>query len=249
MIIVYTIIFFIIGAGTGNLLSRLIYRYYKGISLWKKSICPKCTKPLKFKDLIPIFSFAYLKAKCRICKKKIDWQYIILEIGTGLIFVLFFLKYQNFELFLFRDLFFVMVLLFILVFDLKYYLILDNIIVPIFFVSLIVNFFLGVSFLNMFWGGLIGGGFFLIQYLITRAKGIGSGDIALGLLIGVMLGWKFTIVTIFLAYLIGGLLSIFLLVSKKMKIGDVLPLGSFLAIGAIVSLLVGDVILNFLTNL
>ncbi len=249
MMSLYIFIFFISGAIAGNFLSRLIYRYYHGISFWHRSICPKCSKFLKFRDVIPLISYVILKAKCRLCKKKIDWQYILLEVGTGIIFVLFYLKYPDLELFLFRDLFFVLVLLFILVFDLKYYLILDNIVVPIFFVSLVINFFLGILLMDMFWGGVIGGGFFLIQYLITRAKGVGSGDIALGLLIGVMLGWQLTFMTIILAYVIGGLVAIFLLVSKKKKIGDVLPLGSFLAVGAITILLLGDVFLNFLAKL
>jgi prepilin signal peptidase PulO-like enzyme (type II secretory pathway) len=78
---------------------------------------------LTFWDLIPFFSFAFLGGKCRFCHKQISWQYPLVELFTGILFALVWSKDVAVNLFLFRDLFFVLVLIFIFVFDLKYYLI------------------------------------------------------------------------------------------------------------------------------
>ncbi|MCX6744744.1 MAG: prepilin peptidase [Candidatus Parcubacteria bacterium] len=96
----------------------------------------------------------------------------------------------------------------------------------------------------MLGGGIIGAGFFGAQYLLSAQKWVGLGDVKLGALLGVMLGWQFTVLTLALAYIIGGIIATILLLTKQKKIGDMLPMGSFLAGAAIVVLLVGNLILS-----
>ena len=244
--IINIIALFLLGLICGSFINSLIYRLFYNISLWKRSICPICKVKLKAKDLIPLLSYLILQAKCRYCQKKISIYYFLVELTTGTLFVLAYLHYQAITLFLVRDLFFILVLIFIMFFDLKYYLVLDKIIWGSLAIAFVVNILLGVVWWNLLIGLLIGGMFFLLQYLLTNGKAVGFGDVNLGMLIGVMLGWQLTILTLFIAYIIGGIIAIIFVLSKKKKMKDILPMGTFLAIGAIIALLIGENILRLI---
>ena len=243
--ILYALLFFILGLIFGSFLNSLVYRLYFNLSLWERSFCPKCKQVLKYADLIPFFSFIFLGGKCRYCQKQISWQYPLVEIATGILFALVFLKNGSLDLALFRDLFFVLILIFIFVFDLKYYLILDKIIWPALVVGLIINIFIGLNWIDLALGICLGTGFFLVQYIISNGKWVGWGDVKLGALIGVMFGWKLILPVIVFAYLIGGITAIILLISKQKKFGDILPMGTFLSVAAIIVLLYGEMILKW----
>ena len=242
--IAYILVFFILGLIFGSFLNSLVYRWHYNLSLWGRSACPVCKEILRYADLIPFLSFIFLGGKCHYCQKKISWQYPLVELITGILFALVYLKNGGLDLVLFRDLFFVLVLVFIFVFDFKYYLILDKIIWPALIVGLLINLFIGLNWLDLILGIGLGAGFFLVQYIISKGKWVGLGDIKLGALIGVMLGWKLILLTIVIAYLIGGLTAIILLIGKQKKFGDVLPMGTFLAVAAIIVLLWGSEILS-----
>ncbi len=220
-----------------------LYRVVRKVPLWGRSFCPQCRKQILNLDLVPLLSYLWLKGKCRFCKKPIGWQYFGIELVTGLLFVLFFIKYGAVSWFLVRDLFFISILLFILIFDWRHYLILDKVIWPALVFSFIFNVCLGRPWQELILAGLIGAGFFFLQHLVSGGKWIGQGDINLGLLLGVMLGWQFTLLTLALAYIIGGVIATILLLTKRKKIGDILPMGSFLAGAAIFVLLWGNLIL------
>jgi len=236
--------FFILGLVFGSFLNSLIFRFYNNLPLWQRSFCPECKKNIKTRDLIPLLSFFLLGGKCRFCRQKISWQYFFVELIVGIVFVLFFVKYAALNLFLIRDLFFALVLIFIFVFDLRYYLILDKVVWPALIISLILNFFLGLNWLDLIFGLMIGAGFFGLQYLLSK-NWVGVGDIKLGALIGVMLGWPLVILAIALAYIIGGLTAIYLLIVGRKKFGDILPMGTFLSAATIVILLLGEKMLSW----
>jgi len=238
-------LFFLLGLIFGSFINSLVYRLYHNLTLWGRSFCQNCRKTLAFFDLIPFLSFILLKGKCRYCQKQISWQYPLVELITGLLFALVWLKNQTVDLFLFRDLFFILVLIFLFVFDLKYYLILDKIVWPALLVAFIFNLILDIGIWSLVIGVAIGSGFFLLQYLVSSGKWVGLGDAKLGALIGVMFGWKLTLLALVIAYLIGGLTAIILLISKQKKFGDVLPMGTFLACAATIVLLWGDKILSW----
>ena len=87
----FYLIIFTFGLTAGSFLNCLIYRLEKGEGFLRgRSYCPYCKKTLAWRDLIPVFSFLILKGKCRYCQKKISWQYPLIEISTGLIFLLIF---------------------------------------------------------------------------------------------------------------------------------------------------------------
>ena len=239
------IIFFILGLIFGSFINSLVYRLYLNLSLWERSFCPHCKQKLKLLDLVPLLSFVFFNGKCHYCKKRISWQYPLVELITGILLALVFLKNGNLDLALFHDLFFVLVLIFIFVFDLKYYLILDKIVWPALIVGLVINLFIGPNLFDLVLGICLGTGFFLMQYIISNGKWVGLGDVKLGALIGVMLGWKLTLLTFVIAYIIGGLVAMVLLISRQKKFGDVLPMGTFLSLAAIIVLLYGEKILNY----
>jgi len=232
-------LFFLLGLIFGSFINSLVYRLYHNLTLWERSFCQNCRKTLAFFDLIPFLSFILLKGKCRYCQKQISWQYPLVELITGLLFALVWLKNQT------VDLFFILVLIFLFVFDLKYYLILDKIVWPALLVAFIFNLILDIGIWSLVIGVAIGSGFFLLQYLVSSGKWVGLGDAKLGALIGVMFGWKLTLLALVIAYLIGGLTAIILLISKQKKFGDVLPMGTFLACAATIVLLWGDKILSW----
>src|SRR3989339_721403 len=93
--------------------------------------------------------------------------------------------------------------------------------------------------------GIIGGSFFLFQFVVSRGRWIGGGDIRLGLLMGFALGWPYILVAIFLAYFMGAIISVGLVAGGKKKWGSKIPLGIFLSTAAIITLFWGDEILNW----
>ncbi|MCX6742784.1 MAG: prepilin peptidase [Candidatus Parcubacteria bacterium] len=243
--IISSAFFFLLGIISGSFLNCCLYRLAEKVPLWGRSFCPHCRKKLFNRDLVPLFSYVWLKGKCRFCQKPIGSQSFFIELATGLLFILFFIKYGAIGWFLARDLFFVLILMFILVFDWRHYIILDQVIWPALVFIFIFNICLGNNWQDLIIAGLIGAGFFFLQHLVSGGKWIGWGDIKLGLLLGIMLGLKYLILAILLAYIIGGMIAMILLLTKMNKIGDLLPMGSFLAGAAIIVSLWGDKILSW----
>jgi len=244
---------FIFGLIIGSFINCLIYRLHKKKSLWNRSFCPKCKHKISWYDNIPVFSFLFLKAKCRHCKKGISWQYPVVEFVTALLFALaFYVHANNFNFFsifdssiiiLIRDWFIISVMIVVFLYDLKYYLILDIITLPSIVIVLILNLVIGVEWQNLLISGIIGLSFFLIQFVVSRGKWIGGGDLRLGLLMGVALGWPLVLLAIMLSYISGSFVGVYLLVRNKKKWGSKLPLGVFLSVGTVVVVLWGQKIL------
>jgi prepilin signal peptidase PulO-like enzyme (type II secretory pathway) len=259
------IFIFIFGLVIGSFLNSVVFRLHKKQTfLVRRSYCPKCKHELGSADLVPLLSFLIQKGRCRYCRAKISWQYPLVELAAGIIFVLAFLKYfspilllqpQNWDqeiIYFFRDLFYISILIIFFVYDLKYYLISDKV-VAVFLISFVaINSVLIAagwqsvgSFLNLAIAALAGGLFFLIQILISKGKWVGGGDVRLGLVMGLMLGWPGLAVALFIAYTSGAVVGIVLLFSKIKKMKSMIPFGPFLALGTFVALLYGERILEW----
>ena len=277
----YLILFFvfIFGAVIGSFLNCLIWRLHTGEGPGGRSYCPKCRAKIGWYDNIPVLSFILLKGKCRACGKKISWQYPVVELITGFLFVLAF--YKNFSatgefalsgqfsifnfqslftfyflLFTFKDWLFIAVMIVIFIYDLRWYLILDVVTLPAAAILLLLN--MAIVFLSgAGWGGLrgylisgiIGGSFFLFQFIISRGRWIGGGDIRLGLLLGLALGWPNVLIAIFLAYFMGSFVGLGLIISGRKQWSSKIPLGTFLSTAAVVTLFWGNNILNWYLGL
>jgi prepilin signal peptidase PulO-like enzyme (type II secretory pathway) len=210
-----------------------------------------------------VVSFILLRGKCRHCKKPISTQYPAVELITGILFVLAFyfsceLRVASYDavvydpLFiiqLLRDFFLISVMVIIFIYDLRWYQILDIITLPACLVVFILNLFLGFNLWNLLISGIIGSSFFLVQFLVSNGRWIGGGDIRLGLLMGLALGWPAVILAIIISYFIGSIVGIGLVLAGKKKWGSELPLGVFLALGVIISLFWQEPILNWYFNI
>ena len=84
---------FIFGAIIGSFLNVVSLRFNTGVGLGGRSMCMSCGKTLRWMELIPVFSFIFLRGACRKCKSKISWQYPLIEFISGAIFVLILLKF------------------------------------------------------------------------------------------------------------------------------------------------------------
>jgi leader peptidase (prepilin peptidase) / N-methyltransferase len=256
---------FLFGLCIGSFLNALEYRLKnKKNFVTGRSMCPLCQKQLKWWHNIPLLSFTFLKGKCAFCKTKINWQYPLVELVTGFLFLGIFFIAQNFlefgQLYFLIKLFWLWmitaVLVFIFVYDFKYMLILDSITLPAIFVSLAVQVFLIFS-KNNGWSGfwfdykmvlfsaIIGGGWFLVLYLISKGKWIGGGDIRLGFLMGALLPWTSLVGALAFSYVLGTFIVLPLVLSKKKGLKSEVPFGVFLVPSTFIFLFWGERVIDW----
>jgi len=131
---------FVFGLVFGSFLNVVIYRLKNGRNIiFGRSFCPECETTLKWRDLVPLLSFIYLRSRCRYCRKKISWQYPIVEILSGFIWVGVFYKF-GVSLANIYYLFILSLFLVIAVYDFKWKIIPDKIVYPAIAVVLVYNF-------------------------------------------------------------------------------------------------------------
>ncbi|TAK05567.1 prepilin peptidase [Patescibacteria group bacterium] len=250
----------LLGLVFGSVLTALISRQAKG-ERWAtgRSHCPKCRHPLAVWDLVPVLSYLVLDGKCRYCRGVIGASYPLLELATAALFALAAVirlgpaAFGGVEAFLapdwvlplLRDWAAIVVLVQIFLYDLWFGYILDQVTLPAIAVFLLWNLALGVPLPMLLIGAAVGGGFFLLQYVISGGKWIGGGDIRLGALMGVLLGWPLVLVALFIAYLSGGAVGAVLLASKRKTVGSQIPFGTFLSAATVVVLFWGRAMLDW----
>jgi len=252
-----TVIFiFIFGLIIGSFLNAVICRLKENEQFVRgRSKCPYCRHSLGFWDLIPLASFIFLKARCRYCHKKISWQYPLVELATALVFTIGYFHYQfpNYLITLLPYyliyLVFSCFLIIIFVYDLKHYLILDKVTLPALILALALNFLLGLSIINLLIAALVAAGFFFLQFIVSKGKWIGGGDLRLGLVMGAMLGWPKVALALMLAYVLGAAIGIFLIILKKKQLNSPMPFGTFLSLGTWVALLWSEEIWHFYSSI
>jgi leader peptidase (prepilin peptidase)/N-methyltransferase len=244
------ILVFIFGLIIGSFLNAVIFRLYKKESIvWDRSHCVFCNHDLAAKDLIPLFSFLFLRGRCRYCSRKISWQYPLIESVTAILFVLLFLhngSIVNINL-IFSGVF-ASFLIVIGVFDFKHYLILDKVVFPALALAIVWN-LIQHQFISGLLAGFIAAGFFGIQYAVSSGRWIGFGDVKLGLFLGNLLGLKFTIAMLFFAYFVGAIIGVGLIIFGKKKLSSKLPFGVFLSLSTLVMMLYGEPLVSWYLKL
>jgi prepilin signal peptidase PulO-like enzyme (type II secretory pathway) len=260
---------FLLGLVVGSFLNCIIYRLETSQSFLRgRSFCPHCRHILSWQDLIPLLSFFILKGKCRYCRKPISFQYPLVELATGLIFLLIF----HFQLISTLSQFITTLYLFIIssfliiifVYDLKHYIILDKVIYPAIGIAALYRLLevLNLGYWNLFenWKFEIGNLpllinpiasaffaslFFLLIVMVSRGAWMGVGDIKLAFLMGLVLGWPNILTALFSAFLIGAIIGIVLIILGEKSLKSEVPFGPFLVTGTFIALFLGQEIVNF----
>ncbi len=244
------------GAVLGSFLNSWIWRTRENIRIFAftRSVCVHCHRQLAWYENIPLLSFIFLKHVCRTCGRPIPWQYFLVEALTGVLLSGLFYYHTKVTIFdpwhFWRDVFFLALLIIIFFYDYNYQLILSRVIWVGSFVGGIVNYYaLGLMPGSMITAAVVTGGFFLFQFLVSRGRWIGGGDVRLGVLMGIWLGWPNVLVALFIAYILGSIVAIGLLVSKKFRFDSAVPFGTFLAIGTLCSLFFSNQIIGWYMGL
>jgi leader peptidase (prepilin peptidase)/N-methyltransferase len=227
--------------------------------LFGRSRCDHCHKQIAWYDNIPLVSYLLLRGKCRHCGKPIGEYHPVLELATGLFVAAAYLYYgltwQGLTAVIFG-----LFMLLIFAYDLRHQIIPNVVVVPASVLALVVllyQFVLsqhhGLPQLTL-WSAdpesyLLAGGalglFFLVLSAASRGTWVGGGDIKLAALIGLVLGWPYALVAVVLAYVIGCLYAIGLLVTKRATMKTSIAFGPMLVIGYFIASFYGDVIVNW----
>lgn len=247
IILYYLPIVFLLGVCVGSFLNVVIDRVPRELSIIaSRSNCDYCHKSLSPLDLVPIVSFVLLKGRCRYCHKKLSFYYPLVELCTGIIFVVNFFVFKNYYQMMFAQV--VSAALIAIFFtDLKYGLIPDKITYTTIIFILLFSPLIRTQ--KMFLEDIIVASFiaifFLFTIIITKGRGMGGGDVKYAFLIGIILGWQKAILSIFLSFVIGGSVGILLILAGRKKFGQTIPFGPFLSLATYISLISGDMILDF----
>lgn len=247
----------VLGAVVGSFLSVVIARTRKNQKgIWfGRSICPNCKKQLKWYHLVPVLSFLFLRGKCGLCGKKISAHYLGLEILTAIFFLLAFIKAPFIDQYFFFDfmllesfIFYIVLFTFlslIFFYDLLYKEIPDRFSMPAIALAVLMSFVTGIpSFTSIGIGLAIIALFFGGQIVLSRGAWLGGGDLRLGALMAVLLGWKVLILGLMLSYIIGAVISLVLMAIKKANRKTAIPFGPFLIAGTIAALFWGDTLIT-----
>lgn len=278
MILLFYLLIFIVGIHVGSFLNVVIDRMPLGKNfIIGRSHCDNCQKHLTWSELIPLLSYALLRGKCKHCKHHLSIFYPIIEMFTGLVFIV--SSYVIFGLTLSR--------IYSLGFDLAfiYALFISSCLICIFFIDYkfgiipfkivllavigaLIWYFISPIFKiigpfqtpyslpfgqngigNYVLSSMGSFLFFFILFAITRGRGMGFGDVTYALLMGLLLGFPRIIVGLYVAFLTGAFISLILvLVGKKRFSGGTIPFGPFLVLGTLIGFFCGQYVINIVSQ-
>jgi len=261
----------IVGLAVGSFLNVCIDRLPADESVIRlPSHCNSCKQKLQWRYLIPVFSYLWLRGRCRYCGAYIPIRIMFVELATAIMFGLLTWHY-GLSPQLVMALIYACLFLIIFVIDLERQLILYAVIFPAMALAFIFSFFWGgfgeywpqasIANTNTYLdgtasallGGAVGLVFMILPYLVSRAhygtEGMGQGDIYLAVLIGLATGFPLVIVALIMGIIVGGVVAVSLLLLKLKKRKDPIPFGPFLAAAAMVTLVWGVQILDWYSGL
>lgn len=235
---------FCFGAIIGSFLNVVIDRFGTGRSLGGRSKCDATGKTLKWFELIPIFSFICLGGCSRYTKTKLSWQYPLVELFTGLIFFLIALRfipliYSCPGIFLTMCAFYFLIfsyLILIFVYDFKHKIIPNTFVYPLIFLSLLLDLWRPEMSIDHLAGALVAFPVYAI-WQVTRGKGMGFADVLLLIPVGFILGISGGFAALLLAFWVGAVFGILLIIFGKKKLKSEIPFGPFIILGFTIAFL------------
>lgn len=237
-------LWFVFGSAMGSTANALLYRLPRNIA-WSKgrSRCDSCGHELQVVDLIPIFSYLWLRGKCRYCHSPIGIRDLGVEIFMGTVFLMFMRHGWSVENLMLAGIAWVTSIIFLMDWETK--LVSEYLVVVWVALVTVINFYQGRFEL---WGvglgvGLIGG-----IWAVTRGKGMGFGDVEIAAVMGWWLGLPRMAIALWLAFVVGGIVGGWQVVSKKSSLKSEIAFGPFLLLGTWIGWFGGDVILAWLSS-
>ena len=263
------IIFFIAGIIIGSFLGAANWRLKTAEDIiWKRSHCRHCKAQIRWYDNIPLLSFVVLFGRCRDCRKYISWEYPLIELMTGILFAGVALKFFGAPLLGISGnisglisagtvidmsflLFAVCYLVLIFWHDYDFMLISDMVVYPAMIVTIFYQIYkytqspLGIADIHSpltssLIAGLGAAMFFFLLIWISKGKWIGGGDVKLGFLAGLIVGFPKILFVFFLTYLIGSVVSLGLIALKKKTWKSQIPFGPFMVTAILIVLFWSD---------
>jgi len=246
-----------LGACLGSFANVCIYRLPKTKQIISgRSFCPKCKKKINWYDNLPIISFLFLSGKCRKCKKVIPLRYLIVELITGISFLLIYLNFENLYTITFLSIL-SLILIMIFFIDLENFIIPDSLNFIIMGLALLKNFLpnfdtsLIIHEINQsIIGGMVGYlSIWLIIYLYKTFKkidGMGFGDAKLMAGIGLLFGWQSIPFIIFVASILGLIFVVPSLIKKQKTMRTEIPFGPFIIVACLIYFAQGDLLYSLI---
>lgn len=247
------------GLIAGGVANALVMRTRESLIFTTSRSCSICAQPVSSTEMLPLVGYFMVKGRCQKCKAVIPWQYPATEVVFSLLFVVFAARAlglwglelppfvmgdQAWMLFL-RDALIASILVLIFVFDYLAYIIPDRLTIPAMMIAIVANLALGMPVVPMLLGGFLLGSFFAVQFLVSKGRWVGGGDIRMGMLMGFLLGPALGVVALLIAYVSGAIIGLGLLMTKKRDMASHVPFGTFMAVGTIVTMLWGQRILDW----
>ena len=245
---------FLVGLSLGSFLNVVITRLPRGEAVWGgRSRCPHCRTSLSWHDNLPLFSYFYLKGRCRFCGGAISWRYPAVELTGGLLALALWLRFPGSPLLLAYGPFSA-ALLALSAIDLEHRLLPDVITLPGILLGLALALVLPhLTFLEAASGAAAGGAFLYVTAWVyerlTGKRGMGGGDVKLMALIGAFLGIRALPWVIFISAALGSLTGLGLTLKRgtwqrgQWRVTPI-PYGPFLALAALICLFAGGELLG-----
>lgn len=252
-----TFLFALFGMAVGSFLNVCIDRLPRDQSLLSPpSFCPTCGHRLAACDLVPVFSFLWLRGRCRYCRAAIGYRSLVVEVASGTLFALLWWRYGA-SATLGLLCFYGSLFLVIAVIDLEHRLVLNKIVYPAMAVALLLaafwshfglpaEFWPRASILSALLGAALGLTVLSLPNLFSR-EGMGWGDVKLAGLIGLATGWPLAGIALLVAIVSGGVAALPLLIFRRRR--QFIPFAPFLVAGAFAVLLWGGPLFNWYLGL
>ena len=253
------VIVFGLGAAIGSFINVVVYRLPAGLSVVKpRSRCPHCLHKLGNQENVPVLGWLWLRGRCRHCKSSISIRYPLVEAATGILFLLIFwtfdLSIQTLGYWLFISWLLALSLIDLDTMTLPNPLTKSGLIIGLVF-QLFVGFVMQSGWVGATWqvmSGMIGAvlGIWLfdaiafVGSIMLGQAAMGGGDAKLAAMLGAWLGWKYLLLTSFLACAVGAFVGGGAIALKMRARQQPMPFGPFLALAAVITLFAGETILS-----
>ena len=238
----------VLGLFVGSFLNVCIYRLpLRRTVLWGRSHCPHCDRQIRAWENVPLVSWALLGGRCAGCRAGISAQYPAVELATGLLFAGGAWLYGP-SLLLAARLLFAAAMVVLFMIDLQHRILPNVITLPGIAAGLAFSLVLPPGLRDAVLGAVVCSlALFGMGELVGRVLGkeaLGFGDVKMTAMMGAFLGWQLTLVALFLASFLGSAIGIALVAITRDRDYQI-PLGSFLALGAIAAAAVGEPLLQW----